>query len=398
MAAISRLMIEPPKKALNTQQKHEIIDHFKKNPPHSLKEGKNYIDNAYQITIGTAALKTFLEHVGIEIREDFSLSLQNRPAVYELRRIMEKLADTYNFNPTTELEKQNNRQMLCHGEKVLAYSQETDSLHSQLLDTYLWMGDLYGELGSPSKEIDFLNRALVLAEKFFNKNHPTVADCLNNLGMALMKGGEAGKAIDCFERALEIDKIVFGNNHPNVATNLYNIGIALKESGEGWLGIDYLKQAWITYEEVYGQEHPEVAKTLSTLGCTLMKYGHIKKAKACLRRALVIEIKNKGPLIATRLNNYGLALKQFGDWSKAIKCYERALAIGKEKESLNAALLLNNIGLACHSAGKLNRSIQYLEKAYNIALQFGEDHPTTKSIRLSLEQVKTHLHQKEKIH
>jgi len=401
---------EPQKKSLSAIEKQEIITHFRTQPPRSLQEAKEFIDKKYSISISLAQLKTFFQHVGIEIRDSSFLDQQIKLlSEGNEGEIMKMLAETYHFNPTTELERQNNMQLLSHGERVLASYEamptRADGLHIQASDTYLWVGDLQGELGKKSKQIEFLNRALEILTKAVTDQHPKVAICLNNLGLALKDAGEVRKAIDCFNQALAIDIRTYGKKDPAIAMHYYNLGMAWREIGNPRAGIECLESALAIYESAFGKEHEDVAKMLSNLGCALMKFGLIVKAVDYLERALAIGEKIYGPehpLVAVRLNNLGMALNHYGEKRRAIECYERALAIGEKnygKEHPDAVHRLNNLGLTWHNLGKLNRARRYLCEAHTLALafpNFGEDHPTTKIIRTSLEQVNAQIAQRRR--
>jgi len=78
-------------------------------------------------------------------------------------------------------------------------------------------------LGEFKEARSALERALVIDEKVYGPDHPTVARDVNNLGLVLRALGELAEARRCFERALKIFQARLGENHPYTKTVRNNL-------------------------------------------------------------------------------------------------------------------------------------------------------------------------------
>src|SRR5207244_3141024 len=78
----------------------------------------------------------------------------------------------------------------------------------------------------------------------------------SNLGTAWNTSGDAKKAISCYERALVIDETTYGKDHPKVAIDLNNLGMAWKTLGNAKKAIKYYERSYETDITTYGKDHP----------------------------------------------------------------------------------------------------------------------------------------------
>ncbi|PXF60998.1 MAG: hypothetical protein C4B59_06525 [Candidatus Methanogaster sp.] len=148
--------------------------------------------------------------------------------------------------------------------------------------SYLWGRAEFAEAKS------HLERALVLAEKAYGRDHPSVAIRVNNLGRVLQDLGNLPAAKECFERALAIDEEVYGSDHPNVAIRVNNLGSVLRALGDLPAAKECYERALAIDEEVYGRDHPNVAIRVNNLGSVLQDLGDLPAAKEHYERALEI--------------------------------------------------------------------------------------------------------------
>ena len=87
--------------------------------------------------------------------------------------------------------------------------------------------------------------------QIYGRNHPDVAQSLNNLAVLFIKQGNYEEAEPLHQEALEIKKFFFGDIHPAIAATLNNMAIL------------YVKQGLIK------KAIPLIETSLSILKCTL---------------------------------------------------------------------------------------------------------------------------------
>jgi len=97
--------------------------------------------------------------------------------------------------------------------------------HHQILSEYLTLGGYaFHKALLYDKSIALYERALVIEEKLYGKEHPKIAMTLNNLALLYQAIGEYTQAKPLFERSLSMVKKFFEDDHPTVIhySNAYN--------------------------------------------------------------------------------------------------------------------------------------------------------------------------------
>lgn len=172
-------------------------------------------------------------------------------------------------------------------------------------------------------------RALAIQENHLGE-HSDTATTLNHLGYLLQWQGELDKAQACHEQALAIRQKTMGEEHPFIAHSLCNLAYLhyIRQDYDG--ARSYLEKALAVQEKVWGEQHSETAGVLIDLGELLLAQKEITRAYQILVRALTIqqnELGTEHPETARVLNRIGEVLQAQGDLSKAQQYYERALEI-----------------------------------------------------------------------
>jgi tetratricopeptide (TPR) repeat protein len=162
----------------------------------------------------------------------------------------------------------------------------------------------------------------------------------NNLGLALMAGGQTDEAISHYRTAIEIE--------PGFAGTHNNLGIALMRKGE-------TGEAVAQYREALAID-PGGAETHNNLGMALRRDGRVDEAIAQYGMALEINPDD----LATNFN-LGNALLQAGRVPEAIGRYQRSLEI-----SPGYADARNNLGNALRSIGRLDEAIAEYRRALDL--------------------------------
>ncbi len=83
----------------------------------------------------------------------------------------------------------------------------------------------------PASLLPLLQRSLAIREKALGREHPDVAQSLNNLGALYPALGHYAEAEARYKRALAIREKTLGPEHPDVAQSLETYAGLLRETG-----------------------------------------------------------------------------------------------------------------------------------------------------------------------
>jgi tetratricopeptide (TPR) repeat protein len=101
--------------------------------------------------------------------------------------------------------------------------QEAERLNQQVLQLY--------QQGKYNEAIPLAEKALAIREKLLGKEHPDVAQSLNNLAELYRVQGNYSKAEPLYVRSLAIREKVLSSEHPSVATSLNNLAGLYSDQG-----------------------------------------------------------------------------------------------------------------------------------------------------------------------
>jgi len=140
------------------------------------------------------------------------------------------------------------------------------------------------------KSEKFYRRALAITEKALGKDHPDVANILNELGELLgLFIGDIDEAMPLFERALAIREKSLGKDHPSVADSLNHLADFYGLQGDYAKPIPMHVRALAIYEKALGKDHPSVGISLNNYAACLEALGKTKEAAAARARAKKIQ-------------------------------------------------------------------------------------------------------------
>ena len=178
-----------------------------------------------------------------------------------------------------------------------------------------------------------LERSLAIREKVFGKEHPDVAESLNNLAELYKTQGDYESAKPLYERSLAIWEKVHGKEHPDVAISLNNLAELYSTKGDYESAKPLYERSLAIWEKVFGQEHPAVAQSLNNLANLYYAQGDYDSAKPLYERSLAIKEKvfvQEHPDVAQSLNNLAFLYYAQGDYESAKPLYERAIKIANK--------------------------------------------------------------------
>lgn len=122
------------------------------------------------------------------------------------------------------------------------------------------LGVAYNDVGRKEEALTMLNHTLSLRKAMVGKEHPSVAECLNNLG-ALYFGREAyQKSVEHYEQALELltNATEGTEESPYVALIYYNVGLCRGHLGQVQAALAALRKSLKIAETSLGIDHPQV--------------------------------------------------------------------------------------------------------------------------------------------
>ena len=101
-----------------------------------------------------------------------------------------------------------------------------------------------------------------------------------------MRQGDLAGAKQRLERALVIGEAAYGRDHPIVAVYLFNLANVLQLAGDLSAALPLLERSIGIREATLSPDHPELAATLSGLGSVLLRLGTQTQDRPMLQRAL----------------------------------------------------------------------------------------------------------------
>ena len=192
------------------------------------------------------------------------------------------------------------------------------------------IGRTYMELGQLEEAERQLERALVLHENIFGREHEQVAESLNSLGeLALVRVDDA-TAEHFFTEALAMRRRLLGEEHLLVAELLHNLGLAHFQRG------DYEEAARLTRESLAMQRKVGTVHSATLTGLALFEHygGNYDAAEAIYREVLEADRKRLGDRhtdFGLGLQNLAFVLHDKGDDHGAELLLREAVAIQREQ-------------------------------------------------------------------
>jgi tetratricopeptide (TPR) repeat protein len=242
----------------------------------------------------------------------------------EAGRLLNQLGEYSYYKGDYESAKPLFERALAIREKILGKE------HPDVANSLNNLAGLYRSQDDYEQAKPLYERALAIKEKVFGKEHPDVANSLNNLAALYYYQGDYERAKPLYEHSLAIKEKVFGKEHPDVATGLNNLAELYRTQGSPEQAKPLFERSLAIKEKVFGKEHPDVANSLNNLAGLFYSQGNYERVKPLFERSLAIHEKVFGgehPLVATSLNNLALLYKTQGDYERAKPLYERALKI-----------------------------------------------------------------------
>ncbi len=164
--------------------------------------------------------------------------------------------------------------------KAYAYYQEAAKLEPDD-PTYLNMvGTLAHEVGRYAEARPFLEEALAIREDALGREHPHVAQSLNNLAEFYRAQGQYGKAEPLYQRALAIWEKAPGPAHlADVVTSLNNLAALYDTQGQYDKAEPLYQRALEILQLILPPDHPILAQVMGNYSTLLGKLNRDPEAK-----------------------------------------------------------------------------------------------------------------------
>ena len=130
-----------------------------------------------------------------------------------------------------------------------------------------------------------LIEALLIGERAFGAEHPSLGTVLNELGRLYLRQSQHVHAREVLERLLRITQSK-GEEHPDVATALTGLALAQRAMGDDAAAEERFRQALRIREGALAPQHMATVVTMEQLSETCAARGNVTEAIALLQRAL----------------------------------------------------------------------------------------------------------------
>jgi len=207
-----------------------------------------------------------------------------------------------------------------------AASRRNDAQASVELDIRL--GQVYLVKGDYETARASLERAAILCDRSFGRDHPMMGAALNALADAYGRTGDYQRALELLQTSLEITERTRGKSHPNVGFVHRSLAYVLYRLGDYQHAHDQIQASLKILTDVYGPEHVEVAGALDALATILHLDGLDAESLVEANKALAIRTKLLGsdhPNLSYSLGNVGQALLGLHRYPEALSHLDRAL-------------------------------------------------------------------------
>ena len=296
---------------------------------------------------------------------------------------------------------------------------------------------LYHHLGDYHSEMETLERALAIRQRFGRKSTLEIAGVHQQLGRALVAEGRYAAADSAVRRALSIQEMALGPRDPVVASTLLQLAsvavflgdlragdhasrraISISEGAAGpndsatahaHLVFGSIKQrqglfdeaeveyrrAWKAYAKSLGPDDPEVAQSMMHVGYVLQSDPRrLNEADSLFSRALEIRRRAFGethPLVAATLSDMADLRLSMGDTASALPLARQSFAIRQKiygPDHPRAAASVQEMANAYARAGRLDLAEPLMRSVVPAQRRVrGDDHATVASAEIDLAKI-----------
>lgn len=166
---------------------------------------------------------------------------------------------------------------------------------SEIYPSLRGLGMLQMQKGEFGAALESFRRAQAIIEKRFGDNHPSRADCLHNVAMALEKLNRFEESQKLLERSLEIRKRVLPADHPDFAFSFHSLGRVLVAQGKLLSALEFFEEGIRIRRAALGPDHPRTADLIESLAMLRVRLGDVDESRRLIRQAFNIHLRAYGP-------------------------------------------------------------------------------------------------------
>ncbi|MCO5185886.1 MAG: tetratricopeptide repeat protein [Anaerolineae bacterium] len=244
--------------------------------------------------------------------------------------------------------------------------------HPTVAQTYDTLGVSFFRSGDYETALQYYMNALELRTKLFGDEHPLTLQSHNNLGYALRAVGRYVESRDVLQAVLEMRSRVLGENHIDTISTMSYLGLVLDHLGEPEAGKQFLERVFEWRFEKFGIDHPETSIAANYLGYVLHTLEDYENARYYYELSIESDRRTIGddhPQIARNLNNIGVLMNEQGKYTEALDFLNRAMEINRnsyEENSYYVAQTSCNLGVSLHGIGRSKEAQTHLQTALTI--------------------------------
>ena len=289
---------------------------------------------------------------------------------------------------------------LEYREKSLNIREKHLGNHSQTAISFDSCGLLYIQFGYFKKSIEHIEKALSMHQNLFNYDiHPLIANSMFNLAYAYDCVGQHRKAYYYKNEALIMRQKLFDENNPSIAIAFNRLGMTHEYLGN-------YEKAQRYYEDAIKINESNPKTNPFDMSFYYVNIGRIYEKKNQLDKALEFKLmsynlrknklNNNKTLAAESLNELGTVYLKMGEFDLALDYFKQSYDIYlnklykdiPNKKQAPIALVLNNIGNVLQNQNKFDESFKYkIESLEMRRFIFNEINENHSSIAESLESI-----------
>lgn len=153
------------------------------------------------------------------------------------------------------------RLLLAAAKHIESVSPDDPRLANTLND----LGVLYGMQNRDIEAEPLFERALVINEKAFGRQHPSVVLGLQNLSVIYASRNKFSKAHKAARESLEISLHLFGMSHPRIGSTCRTLATVYALEGKYEEAERFAEQSIAIFENTLGEHHQETAQSLEMM-------------------------------------------------------------------------------------------------------------------------------------
>lgn len=225
-------------------------------------------------------------------------------------------------------------------------------------------------------------QALEMKEMLMGRNHPDVAESLNNLGWMYFRQRRYEAAKPLLHESLKIRQATLPSFHPDIADSLTTLADLYRSQRQYIEAESLLLKSLKIRQAIFEQGHPDMAWSLNSLGVLYDHQGRYAEAEPLLLEALKIRralLPEGHPYIATSMQNLGGLFHSQGRYDEAEELYLEALKIRRAAfpiGHLYITFILDFLGRLYENMGRYSEAEPlFREAVLGSVVSLGEQHP-----------------------